>query len=170
MKEEQPVESARWYVVQSKPRQAQRAEINLMRQGYVVYHPRILLERVRRGKRQAVEDSLFTNYLFIRLRRWIDDWSPLRSTFGVCRLVSFGNEPLAVPDTLMEGIRQRLASAPVQPLYQPGQVLRVNAGVLNGLDAIFDAYDGEDRARLLIQMLGRPTEVVLPLSSLARSA
>ncbi|NCC27994.1 MAG: hypothetical protein EOM22_07560 [Gammaproteobacteria bacterium] len=49
-------------MVQSKPRQAQRAEINLMRQGYVVYHPRILLERVRRGKRHAVEDSLFTNY------------------------------------------------------------------------------------------------------------
>ncbi|EGV16802.1 transcription termination/antitermination NusG family protein [Thiocapsa marina] len=170
MDKEQPVESARWYVVQSKPRQAQRAEINLMRQGYVVYHPRILLERVRQGKRQAVEDSLFTNYLFIQLRRWIDDWSPLRSTFGVCRLVSFGNEPLPVSDVLIECIRQRLATAPVQPVFQPGQVLRVNAGVLNELDAIFDAYDGEDRARLLIQILGRPTEVVLPLSSLARSA
>ncbi len=118
----------------------------------------------------GVEDSLFTNYLFIRLRRWIDDWSPLRSTFGVCRLVSFGNEPLPVPDMPIDGIRQRLATAPVQPVFQPGQVLRVDAGVLSGLDAIFDAYDGEDRARLLIRMLGRPTEVVLPLSCLARSA
>jgi transcriptional antiterminator RfaH len=170
MDKAQGVESARWYLVQSKPRQAQRAEINLMRQGYVVYHPRILLERVRRGKRHAVEDSLFTNYLFIRLRRWIDDWSPLRSTFGVCRLVSFGTEPLSVPHTPIEAIRQRLAAAPVQPVFQPGQDLRVSAGVFNGLDAIFEAYDGVDRARLLIQMLGRQTEVVLPLASLARSA
>ena len=40
MDKAQGVESARWYLVQSKPRQAQRAEINLMRQGYVVYHPK----------------------------------------------------------------------------------------------------------------------------------
>ena len=52
--------------------------------------------------------------------------------------MSFGNEPLSVPDTLIEGIRQRLAAAPVQPVFQPGQDLRVNAGVFNGLDASRD--------------------------------
>ncbi|CRI67151.1 Transcriptional activator RfaH [Thiocapsa sp. KS1] len=163
-------EQARWFVVQSKPRQAYRAELNLARQGYVVYHPRILRERVRRGKRCAAEESLFTNYLFIRLQRWVDNWSPLRSTFGVYRLVSFGNEPTPVPDELIAAIQNRLLVPSIQTVFHPGQGVQVTQGPFNGLEAIFTAYDGEDRARILIEMLGRPIQVGLPLSALRCSA
>lgn len=163
-------EQARWYVVQSKPRQAHRAEVNLARQGYVVYHPRILRERVRHGKRQAAEESLFTNYLFIQLQRWVDNWSPLRSTFGVCRLVSFGSEPIPVPDELIAAIRNRLLSPSIQPVFHPGQGVRVAEGPFKGLTAIFSSYDGADRARILIEMLGRPIQIGLPLSTVRFSA
>ncbi|MFB1486250.1 MAG: transcription termination/antitermination NusG family protein [Thiocapsa sp. C4-3m] len=51
----------RWYLVQSKPRQAERAEVNLVQQGYSVFHPQLMVERIRRGRRVVVEESLFPN-------------------------------------------------------------------------------------------------------------
>ena len=60
--------AAHWFLVQSRPRQEERAEVNLVRQGYCVFHPRIRVERIQRGRRRLVEESLLPNYLFIRLQ------------------------------------------------------------------------------------------------------
>lgn len=116
-----------WYLVQSKPRQAERAAVNLVQQGYSVFHPQLMVERIRRGRRVTVEESLFPNYLFIRLRRWVDNWYPLRSTHGVARLVTFGPEPMPVEDVSIEEIRRRLDARPVDA--RPAQ-----SGLLSGAE------------------------------------
>ena len=77
-----------WYLLQCKPRQDERAHLNLMQQNYQVFHPQLVSERVIRGKRQRVQESLFPGYLFIQLSR-DDNWAPLRSTRGVSRFVEF---------------------------------------------------------------------------------
>lgn len=163
-------ERPRWYLVQSKPRQAERAEANLVRQGYHVFHPRLRVEHIRRGRRLAAEESLFPNYLFIRLQRWVDNWYPLRSTRGVARLVAFGSEPLQVGDDLIEEIRRRLAARPTEPALQVGQRVRIVEGPFRGLDAIFKAHQGEQRVQLLIELLHRQVTLALPLGSVRRSA
>jgi transcriptional antiterminator RfaH len=161
---------AQWYLVQSKPRQAERAEANLVHQGYSVFHPRLMVERIRRGRRVTVEESLFANYLFIRLRRWVDNWYPLRSTRGVSRLVGFGQGPLPVEDRLIEEIQRRLAVAPTESALSPGQQVRIVEGPFRGLDAIFKAHQGERRAQLLIELLRRQVTVSLPIADIRRSA
>lgn len=166
------VECPRWYLVQSRPRQAERAEFNLRNQGYVVYHPRLSVERIRRGRRLRCEESLFPNYLFIRLQRWVDNWHPLRSTRGVARLVGFGGEPRPVDDALIEDIRQRLDRQRqcVEPTLEAGQPVSITEGPFRGLDAIFQTYDGEQRAILLIELLHCPSRLNLPLSAFRRRA
>jgi transcriptional antiterminator RfaH len=159
-----------WYLVQAKPRQAERAELNLMRQGYRVYHPRIMVERIRRGRRIVAEESLFPNYLFIRLQRWVDNWYPLRSTRGVARLVAFGHEPLHVDDDLIEEIRRRLLERPSEPALSIGQRVQIVDGPFRGLDAIFKSHQGEQRVQLLIELLHRQVTLTLPLASIRRSA
>lgn len=155
---------ARWYLVQSRPMQAERAAENLQRQGYEVFYPLIQEQRVRRGRRVSVETALFPNYLFIRLRRWVDNWYPLRSTRGVLRLVSFGGEPLPVPEEVVEGIRQRLALKEAHALLEPGEPVDIVEGPFLGVDAIFEAHKDEDRVVLLIEMINRQARVSLPIS------
>ncbi|NCA69360.1 MAG: transcription/translation regulatory transformer protein RfaH [Sphingobacteriia bacterium] len=160
----------RWYLVQSRPRQAERAELNLAQQGYQVFHPRMQVERVRRGRRVLVEESLFPNYLFILLQRWVDNWYPLRSTRGVARLVSFGQEPLPVPDALIDEIRRRAEGLASQPVLEVGEPVQIIAGPFHGIDAIFKAHQGEQRVQLLIELLHREVCVTLPLENIQRIA
>lgn len=159
-----------WYLVQSKPRQAERAAVNLVQQGYSVFHPQLMVERIRRGRRVVVEESLFPNYLFIRLRRWVDNWYPLRSTRGVARLVSFGREPLPVEDAMIEEIRRRLEARPVQSGLSPGQKVEIIEGPFRGLEAIFKVHQGERRAQLLIELLHRQVTLTIPIADIRRSA
>ncbi|CRI66069.1 Transcriptional activator RfaH [Thiocapsa sp. KS1] len=159
-----------WYLVQSKPRQAERAEVNLVQQGYSVFHPQLMVERIRRGRRVVVEESLFPNYLFIRLRRWVDNWYPLRSTRGVARLVSFGPEPLPVGDVLIEEIRRRLEAGPTPSSLSPGQRVEIVEGPFRGLEAIFKVHQGERRVQLLIELLHRQVTLTLPIADIRGSA
>jgi transcriptional antiterminator RfaH len=157
-----------WYLVQAKPRQAERAESNLMRQGYQVFHPRLRVERIRRGRRLEAEESLFPNYLFIRLQRWVDNWYPLRSTRGVARLVGFGEEPLPVEDVVIDEIQRRLCEQPTEPALHLGEKVQIIDGPFRGIDAIFKAHQGEQRVHLLIELLHRQVTVTLPLANIRR--
>ena len=161
-------ESPDWYLLQSKPRQAERAEFNLRNQGFVVYRPCIRVERRRRGQRVICQESLFPNYLFIRLQRWVDNWHPIRSTRGVSRLVSFAAEPQPVPEDVVEGIRRRLEDRPAEPWLRAGERVRIAEGCFRGLEAIFQTFDGEQRVVLLLTLLQRQTRLKLPLASVRR--
>ena len=90
--------SYKWYVVYAKPRSEDVALDNLKRQGFDVYLPKI--EQVRRIRKKAtkVVVPLFPRYLFIRLDLGRQNISPIRSTRGVCQLVRFSNNPVAIPD------------------------------------------------------------------------
>jgi transcriptional antiterminator RfaH len=164
-------DAPRWYLLQSHPRQADRAEENLQRQGFKVFHPRIRVERVRRGRPTVVEESLFANYLFIRLQRWVDNWYPLRSTRGVSRLVTFGRDPLPVADGLIDEIRRRVDEGQQPaPAFREGEHVLIAAGPFRGLDAIFKARKDEQRVLLLIELLHRQVAVAVPVGSIRRTA
>jgi transcriptional antiterminator RfaH len=158
---------AAWYLVHCKPRQDERAEEHLARQGYACFRPRLQRERLLRGRRQTVVESLFPGYLFIQLH--IDDnWAPLRSTRGVNRLVGFGGYPLQVPCGLIDSLQQRTITEP-QPLLQPGDRVRIVEGSFAELDAIFLNMDGEERVVLLMNLLNREQKLTLPLASVRKS-
>lgn len=157
-----------WYLIQCKPRQDERAEENLLRQGYTCYRPRHTRERLLRGQRLKVEESLFPGYLFIQLSR-LDNWAPLRSTRGVNRVVGFGDQPLAVAPDLVERLQQRCASAPVDQSLEAGEKVRINKGPFAELDAIFLSMDGNERVILLMNLLHREQKVRVPLSSICKA-
>lgn len=159
-------QSAAWYLVHCKPRQDERAEEHLIRQGYACYRPRLERERLVRGRRQNVVESLFPGYLFIQLHADAN-WSPLRSTRGVNRLVSFGGYPLQVPSSLIDSLQERAPTEP-QPLLRPGDRVRIVDGSFAELEAIFLSMDGEERVVLLMKLLNREQKLTLPLASVRR--
>ena len=147
-----------WFVIHTKPRQEQRALENLERQGYLAWLPTIELEKLRRGKLTRVIEPMFSRYLFIQLDKTQSNWSPIRSTLGVNKLVSFGNVPAVVPDALIKALRQADGSQQ-ELLLKEGDAVQFVGGPLQGLEGILEQRDGELRAMVLIELISQPQRV-----------
>ena len=161
-----------WYLIHTKPRQEQRALLNLERQGYVCYLPTIAVERLRGGAVTVLQEPLFSRYLFIELSssQSGQSWAPIRSTQGVSRLVTFGSEPARVDAQLIDALRARSAQLQEQParLFKAGDAVQVIDGPFAGLQAIYQMTDGERRAMVLIELLGKARPLRVAPSSLRK--
>jgi transcriptional antiterminator RfaH len=154
-----------WYAIHSKPRQEERALENLERQGFQAWLPMLTVEKVRRGKLAKVVEPMFSRYLFIRLDTEQTNWSPIRSTLGVSKLVSFGNRPAIIEDGLIEALRQLPVREP-ERLFQPGQAVKFVDGPLRGLEGIYEQADGEMRAMVLVDLLSKHHRVTTDMQHL----
>ena len=161
-----------WYAVQSKPRQERIAEQNLQRQGYETYLPEISLRKRKRDKWVDAVEPLFPRYLFIRVDPDQNSLAPVRSTLGVASLVRFGQLLRPVPDAVIDYLRQledpetRQRQGETWP-HQPGDTLEVLEGPFANLTGIYQMPLGEDRALLLIELLGRSNSVAVDKDALA---
>jgi len=162
-----PARPARWYLIQTKPRQESRAQEHLQRQSFECYRP-VKHGEKKRGARGASEEELFPGYLFIRMDQTQDNWYPIRSTRGVARIVTFGGMPIPVQDELIDQIRERLLAPPPKVIFQQGEAVRITADGFNDIEAIFLAADGDERAVILLTLLHRDQKITLPVSSLSR--
>lgn len=155
-----------WYVILSKSRQEQRAADNLARQGGEVYLPMFEVERIRRGKRCREMEVLFPGYLFLRAEPESALLGKIRSTFGVRGMLRFGEQPVLVADELIEDIRQRSQQKPPQETFKDGQQVLITDGPFKDYQAIFHSYNGEQRAIILIQLLGQQNRLLIQLEQL----
>ncbi|MGM0449502.1 MAG: transcription/translation regulatory transformer protein RfaH [Pseudomonadota bacterium] len=152
-----------WYAVQHKPAQAERALANLEYQGIECFFPQIDVETIQRGKRCLRREPLFRGYLFINLELTDPVWHKLRSTRGVVRVVSFGNKPAPIADEIIESIRKGLESTAEAGGIRKGDRLEILEGPFRGLNAVFQEYDGETRAMVLIDFLQKQHRVTMDL-------
>ena len=165
--------SAQWYVVHSKPRQEARALANLTQQGYDCYLPLRRTEKIYKRGLAIVQEPLFPRYLFILLASGPDarGWSPIRSTLGVSRLVSFGNIPAKLPLTLVEALREQSVYTvqQVERLFAAGETVKIADGAFAGLTGIYQMPSGEQRAMVLIDILSKLCCVEFPAGSLRKT-
>jgi transcriptional antiterminator RfaH len=163
-------DAARWYVIQARPRQVARAELNLRNQHFTTYLPRWRVEKLRNGSRVECVEPLFPNYLFISLSRHDENWHKVRSTRGVARLLRFGDDPASVPEAVVAEIRCRAGgNAPQRPVLSAGDRVMIEKGCFHGLEAVFHSFDGAERAVLFLRMLEQQVRATLPLASLRRA-
>jgi transcriptional antiterminator RfaH len=148
-----------WYLVYTKPAQEKVALVNLERQGYQAYLPRIRQVRKRQGRQVEVIDPLFPRYLFIHLDTHTDNWGPIRSTLGVASLIRFGKEPARVPDSLIYFLR---ASENQEGLHEwnkstlkEGDRVRVAEGAFQGYQGILLVRSSRERVIVLLDIAGR---------------
>ena len=161
-----------WFVIHTKPRQERRALENLMQQGYTCYLPTLAVERIQRGELRVTIEPLFPRYLFIQLDTGGSgqSWGTIRSTKGVSRLVTFGSEPAKVDDRLIEILHSQagpLAAAP-RRLFSPGEHVIVTEGPFAGIEGIYQVSDGERRAMILIEILGKSTRLSIAPTNLQK--
>lgn len=163
-----------WYLIHTKPRQERCALDNLDSQGYECYLPTLPSERIHQGLLTVSHIPLFPRYLFIRLGldEGAKSWTPIRSTRGVSRLVSFGLEPARVDDGLIELLRAQEASFQTEPerLFNPGERVHLTEAPFAGIEGIYQMAEGERRVMVLIEILSRPVAVCVAPDGLRKAS
>lgn len=155
-----------WYALLTKPRQERLAAEHLTRQQFEVYLPMGRERKLTKAGYSWCVVPLFPRYLFVNLDLSADNAAPIRSTTGCCGLVRCGMRVPHLHVALIEALRGRTDDQGSIPLqrhepWQPGQRLNVTAGPFAGLEAIYQARSGPERAIVLLRWLGavRPVEV-----------
>ena len=160
-----------WYLIHTKIRKEQVALENLERQGFECFLPLIRAEKLRRGALLIVQEALFPRYLFIRLGTGLESqsWSPIRSTVGVSRLVTFGQTPAKIDDELVAQLRVKSESAEVQSRhFEPGEQVVVTEGPFVGVEAIYQMADGEGRVMVLLNILSKQVKMAVTPASIRK--
>ena len=91
-------------------------------------------------------------------------WAKLRSTRGVLRIVSFANRPAPIDGEVITYIKSSMDKVAEQGGIKPGQAIELDDGPFKGISAIFQAYDGEERAIVLISFMQKQQQVKVPVS------
>lgn len=149
-----------WYAVHTKPRQEAIAEAFLIQSGLETFYPRI-----------APTKSLFPGYIFTRF----DAETQLRLvkySKGVSSVVSFGDKPAPVDESLIEAIKVRMKDGLVHldpPSFIKGEKVEIKEGPLEGVSGIFDSQvKDSDRVVILLNMIAGQSRVIVPANSLRR--
>jgi transcriptional antiterminator RfaH len=95
-------------------------------------------------------------------------WSKLRSTRGVLRIVGFANKPAPISDAVIQHIKESLDSVAEQGGIKPGQAVQLSEGPFEGINAIFQAYDGEERAIVLVNFMQKQQSIRVPVSAIKK--
>jgi transcriptional antiterminator RfaH len=162
----------RWYAVHSKPRQEAVAEQHLQNQGFSTYLPKISVRKQRRGRWVKVVEPLFPRYLFIQCDPDRDNTAPVRSTRGAVGMVRIGSELRPVPDEVIDFLKQaedddEQARQDDSWPHEPGDRVKVLEGPFAGLEGVYREPVAENRAILLLEILGRETPITVEMQSLS---
>lgn len=149
-----------WCVVMTKPNHEAIAAANLQRQGFDYYYPRFLKKK---PGTTAVVRPLFPRYIFVFIEQV---WRSLSGTRGIS-YVLMGNEgPQLVADALIQRIKERedkngLYQLIAPPRFKPGAKVKAEKGPLAGVALIYEGMSGHDRVKVLADLLGRSTIVII---------
>ena len=162
-----PTYSLRWYVAQTHPHAEVKAGLHLTRQGFQIYLPRYLKKRRHARRVETVAAPLYPGYVFVAIDCGVQRWRSIQSTIGVSRLVCHGDDPAAVPEGIVEGLKRRqdengLIGFERRDRFNPGDTVRVVEGAFSDCLGLYEGIDDRERAAILLDLLGRKVRVVLP--------
>lgn len=153
-----------WFLAQLKPNCANIADKNLKRQGFNTFLPTQEETRKRNGKFITAIRPLFPGYIFVAFDVARGFWRSVNSTYGVTRLVSFGNEPTVVPPDLVAQLMQRCDEngrlLPPKRL-QTGDKVTVTKGPFADFVAEVENIAQDRRVWVLMEIMGGQTRVAI---------
>jgi len=156
----------RWFVAHTHPHAELKATAHLNRQGFDVYFPRHLKRRRHARRTETVAAPLFPRYLFVAVDLEAQRWRSIYSTVGVTRLVCNGDDPAAVPDGIVDGLKSREdADGFIRLVHRSpfcvGDKVRVLDGAFVSCLGLFEGMAERERIAILLDLLGRKVSVVL---------
>ena len=155
-----------WVLIYTKANQEIKAKENLQKQGFKTFLPLISPTNQSTGFESLV--PVFPRYLFAQIDLDLDNWTSIKSSYGVSRIVMFSEKFTSIPDIIIRLIRDKLDESSIYNKdisvvdYQKGDTVSIKEGRFAGVDAIFLSKKSKNRVRLLLKLLN--TSVVAELT------
>ena len=142
-----------WFVVNTKPKNEDRAASNLTEGGIEVLAPKIKLKKYKNGRLVEVVEQMFPNYIFVKFQP-VEEFRLVKYTRGVKTIVHFGNRIVPVQDEIIEFIKSRLVDGVAvlqKPKLKKGEKVLIKDGPFKGLSGIFEKeMEGRERVTILL--------------------
>jgi transcriptional antiterminator RfaH len=161
-----------WYALYTKLQMEQHVSAVLQARGIETYLPTMPVYKGRRRTEKG--QAFFPCYLFARMDLSAIGTSSVAWIPGLRKIVGFGGQPVVVRDDVMDTIQHRLkqmevAGYPMEQRFKPGDRVAIKAGPLRDSKGIFDkSLSSSDRARILVDILGRLTACEIELGCLEK--
>ena len=168
-----------WFALRVKPNHEKRVSELINYQGLEEFLPTYRVRRRWAQRWQNIDVPLFPGYVFSRFER--QSWTKIINTPGVIDAVRFGTTLAAVEQDEIQALqlvqRSKTAMQP-SPYLMPGQIMRVTAGPLAGVNGTLLEIKGTTRLVLSVTLLQRSVLVEIdrnwvtydPIPSLTSSA
>jgi transcription antitermination factor NusG len=149
-----------WYALHVKPRFEKYVTGQLSGKGYDTFMPSYVSKRKWSDRVKPLVIPLFPGYVFCRFN--VNTRLPILVTPGVMAVVGVGKAPVAIEDSEIVAIQRVIDSGlPAQrwPYLNCGEMVRVEAGPLEGLSGIVVRMKGTDRLIVSVSLLMRSVSV-----------
>ena len=156
-----------WVLIYTKANEEIKANENLQRQGFKTFLP--LIAPTNKNNKHKSLVPVFPRYLFAQINLKSDNWSSIKSSYGVGHIVMFSEKFTSIPNNIIKLIQSKLDEDGIYKEdisivdYHKGDPVFIKEGRFAGLDAIFLSKKSNDRVRLLLKLLN--TSVVTEISS-----
>jgi transcriptional antiterminator RfaH len=164
-----------WYVVHTHAMAEETARTHLARQGFTAFLPQYLRRRRHARRTDWVRAPLFPRYLFVAMDIAQMRWRAVSSTIGVSRLLCHGDWPAPVPEGVVEEVMSQrdddgLIRLATRIPFEKGQAIQVVSGALTDMVGRFECMSDEERVIMLLDLMGRPVKIKLPLDAVTAYA
>jgi transcriptional antiterminator RfaH len=150
-------DSLSWYALYTKPRQEDRAAENLSAWGVSSLSPKM---KARGGS--SFFAPLFPGYIFARFD--VNTMlGKIRFTRGISHIVSFGGQPAALANEIVDAIRSRIDSKGIVKQanqFQPGDAVVIHSGPMRDFEGVFEGeISSSERVRILLKAVAYSARV-----------
>jgi transcription antitermination factor NusG len=152
--------SGSWYALHVKPRFEKCVSGQLSVKGYETFLPSYISKRNWSDRVKELSLPLFPGYVFCRFD--VHARLPILVTPGVVAIVGVGKTPSAIEESEILAVQQVIGSglrAQRWPYLNHGEMVRVEAGPLEGLTGIVVRMKGCDQLVVSISLLMRSVSV-----------
>ena len=155
---------AKWYAVRTKPKEEDRADINLRSWQVQTFTPKLKELRASGYGTRYVSKPLFGRYIFAHFDA-TTQLHQINYTRGVENVVSFGGHPISINDEVIDLIREQVEDdgfvCMVDEL-KPGDQVRVNSGPLQSVIGVFERkLKDKDRVRILLNAMNYQSHLLI---------
>ncbi len=149
------------------------AQLNLSRQGFRSYAPRVQRTIRHARKLRNVLAPLFPGYIFVILDLSTDRWRSVNGTTGVASLIMGAEQPMPVPQGIVETLVAATESSGTVRLdsdLEIGQRVRILSGPFAERLGRLIHLDDKARVRVLIEFMSAEISAQLNRSLVAPAA
>ena len=147
----------KWFVAQIKPNSYDSATLNLERQGFETFLPKMETTERKKNKFLVKNDYVFPGYMFVCFDPHIISWTKINSTYGVSKILAFNKKPSEISsDLILElKIKYEINSNPTQKEnLQKGDSIKFYTGPFTELIAKIESVDEKNRIWILLESMG----------------